>query len=451
MKEECGIFAYFGFYQALTAIYLGLYELQHRGQESCGVATSDGNRIHCQTRMGLVLDNFQSILPALLPGLLGIGHNRYSTTGGSELKNAQPFKAVCRLGEFAVAHNGNLTNAAELRKELESKGAVFQTSSDTEVVLHLVAMSSEHSLHKAIQTALVKLRGAYSLVFLTKDSVIAARDSHGFRPLAIGQLPDGGYVFASETCAFKHCRAKYLRDVEPGELVIADKNGLEPVRFQEKGLSLQCLFELVYFSRPNSYVFDLGVYGSRKRMGRALAQSDPITGDIVVPVPNSGMQGALGYHEASNTPLEFGLTRGHYVARSFIEPTQEQRGWVVDMKLSPVPETVDGKIVMLVDDSLVRGTTATKIIATLREAGAKAVHLRLTCPRILHPCFYGVDIPDKALLVAVGRTDEEIAEIIGADTVRFLSLENLLAACGGDNFCHGCMSGSYPALVEITG
>ncbi|QOY86482.1 amidophosphoribosyltransferase [Paludibaculum fermentans] len=455
LHEECGIFAVYGHPEAGNLAHLGLHALQHRGQESAGIATSDGKEIFCHKSMGHVAEIFTAGILNGLPGHSAIGHTRYSTAGDTAILNAQPFSVTCNKGSIAVAHNGNLTNAAELRKELEDHGSIFQATSDTEVILHLVARSGQKTLPAALREALLMIEGAFSLVFLAKDCVIVARDPYGFRPLAIGRmnLSSGPvYVFASETCAFDLIDAHYIGDVEPGEMVIIGPNGMQREFYTVPQRRAQCVFEHVYFSRPDSLVFGRSVQHSREMMGRLLAQQMPVDADIVVPIPDSGVAAALGYSHASGIPFRHGLIRNHYVGRTFIEPSQAIRDFGVRLKLNPVRELLKGKSVVLVDDSLVRGTTSQKIVRMVRNAGAREVHVRISCPPTLSPCFYGVDTPTKRELIAANQTVDEIREFIGSDTLDYLSLENLGKAVVDDDqrFCYACYTGNYPTdLVNI--
>ncbi|MEQ1946360.1 MAG: amidophosphoribosyltransferase [Bryobacteraceae bacterium] len=454
--DECGVFAIYGHREAANLTYLGLYALQHRGQESAGIASSDGRNIHCQKSMGHVADIFTPERLGSLPGELAIGHTRYSTAGDTVLLNAQPFSVACNKGRIAVAHNGNITNAAELRAELEREGSIFQASSDTEVILHLVARSREKTLAGALREALLQLEGAFSLVFLAEDRIIVARDPHGFRPLAFGQMELSGgrlsYVFASETCAFDLINAVYLSDVEPGEMVIASKDGITRERYAPVREKSHCVFEHVYFSRPDSIVFGRAVQESREKLGRLLAREHPIDGDIVVPIPDSGTAAALGYASESGIPFRLGLIRNHYVGRTFIEPSQAIRDFGVKLKLNPVRHLLEGKRVILVDDSLVRGTTSRKIVRMVRGAGAREVHMLISCPPTISPCFYGVDTPSVGELIAANNTVEEIRRFVEADSLGYLSLPALRQAVGDTDhtYCYSCYTGNYPTeLVNI--
>ncbi len=449
LHEECGVIGVFGHPEASKLAYLGLYALQHRGQESAGVVSSDGQRLFNHKAMGQVSEIFSQDVLQRLPGTLAIGHTRYSTTGSTTLTNAQPLIVDCNKGMIAVGHNGNLVNAVEIRRRLEKKGSIFQTTSDTEVILHLVAESRSRSLPDALADALRQVEGAFSIVVLTRDRVIAVRDPRGFRPLCLGRLDDG-VVFASETCAFDLIGATYHGEVEPGEMVIAEASGLTRVRFTPALQRRHCIFEHVYFSRPDSIVFGRPVHRSRENMGKLLARQCPIDADIVVPVPDSGSAAAVGYAMESGIPLKFGLIRNHYVGRTFIEPRQAIRDFGVKLKLNPVRDILDGQRVILVDDSIVRGTTSRKIVRMIREAGAKEVHMRISCPPTISPCFYGVDTPTERELIAANHTIEEIRDFINADSLGYLSLESLKEAVQDTegHFCDACYTGKYP--TELT-
>src|SRR5215831_6161853 len=454
--DECGVFGIFGHPEAANLTYLGLYALQHRGQESAGIATSDGREIRCYKSMGHVADIFTPEQIARLPGALAIGHTRYSTAGDTVLLNAQPFSVACNKGQIAVAHNGNITNAGELRRELEREGSIFQASSDTEVILHLVARSRERTLAGALREALLQLDGAFSLVFLARDHVIVARDPHGFRPLAFGQLalPDGvvASVFASETCAFDLIGAVYLNDVEPGEMVIVGPEGITRERYAPVRDLAQCVFEHVYFSRPDSIVFGRHVQESRQMLGRLLARECPAEADLVAPVPDSGVSAAIGYAAESGLPFRQALIRNHYVGRTFIEPSQAIRDFGVKLKLNPVRHLLQGQRVVLVDDSIVRGTTSRKIVRMVRQAGAREVHLRISCPPTISPCFYGVDTPTRSELIASNHNVEEIRRFVEADSLGYLSISSLRKAVGDINheYCYACYTGDYPTeLINI--
>jgi amidophosphoribosyltransferase len=455
-REECGVFAVYGHAEAANLAYLGLYALQHRGQESAGIASSDGRKIHSYKGMGHVADLFTPEVLGSLPGEMAIGHTRYSTTGDTVLLNAQPFTVACNKGQLSVAHNGNITNAKELRDELERDGSIFQASSDTEVILHLVARSRERTLAGALREALLQLEGAFSLVFLAADRILIARDPNGFRPLAFGQIetPGGhhGYVFASETCAFDLIGAVYLGDVEPGEMVIVSADGMTRERYAPVRDRAHCVFEHVYFSRPDSIVFGRPVQQSREMLGRLLAREQPVDADVVVPVPDSGVAAALGYASEAAIPFRQALIRNHYVGRTFIEPSQAIRDFGVKLKLNPVRHLLEGKRVILVDDSIVRGTTSRKIVRMVRGAGAREVHMRIAGPPTVSPCFYGVDTPSKAELIAANHSVEEIRRFVEADSVAYLSLGGLREAVSDrhHDYCYACYTGDYPTdLINI--
>lgn len=450
--DECGVFAIYGSRDAANLTYLGLYALQHRGQESAGITSSDGENLITHKSMGHVHDIFVPEVLATLPGASAIGHTRYSTAGDTVLLNAQPFSVDCNKGKIAVAHNGNITNAAELRRDLEAEGSIFQSSSDTEVILHLVARSRERTLAGALRDALLQLEGAFSLVFLAKDRILIARDPNGFRPLAMGQMENKSYVFASETCAFDLIGATYICDVEPGEMVIVGPEGLTRERYAPVRDQAHCVFEHVYFARPDSKVFGRPVAESREMLGRFLAQETHVDADVVVPVPDSGVAAALGYASESGIPYRQGLIRNHYVGRTFIEPSQAIRDFGVKLKLNPVRHLIEGKRVILVDDSIVRGTTSRKIVRMVRSAGAKEVHLRISCPPTVSPCFYGVDTPVESELIAANSTLEEIRKYVEADTLGYLSLGSLRRAVSDTDcsYCYACYTGNYPTeLVNI--
>lgn len=454
--DECGVFAIYGHPEAANLTYLGLYALQHRGQESAGIATSSGSEVHCYKSMGHVADIFTPQVIADLPGELAIGHTRYSTAGDTVLLNAQPFSVACNKGQIAVAHNGNITNAAELRRELEREGSIFQASSDTEVVLHLLARSRERTLSGALREALLQLEGAFSLVLLAEDRIIVARDPHGFRPLAFGQMELSHqrmcYVFASETCAFDLISAVYLNDVEPGEMVMVGPEGMTRERYAPASNLSHCVFEHVYFSRPDSVVFGRPVQQSREMLGRLLARESGVDADIVVPVPDSGVAAAIGFASESGIPFRQALIRNHYVGRTFIEPSQAIRDFGVKLKLNPVRALLEGKRVVLVDDSIVRGTTSRKIVRMVRNAGAREVHMRISGPPTISPCFYGVDTPCSSELIAANNTVEEIRRFVEADSLAYLSLSSLRKAVADErhDYCYACYTGDYPTdLINI--
>src|SRR5215510_8527380 len=444
-KDECGVFGIFGNPEAANLTYLGLYALQHRGQESAGIVTSDGARIRATRAMGHVADAFDEDALHALPGHLAIGHTRYTTAGESRLANAQPFLIDCAHGQISVAHNGNLVNARELRDELVRDGAIFQTSSDTEVLLHLYARSKAKSVEDALIESVSQIRGAFSLALLTKDRLIAVRDPNGFRPMALGKLADA-WIVCSETCALDLIGATYVRDIEPGEVLIISDGGLRSIKpFPPSQLS-QCVFEHVYFARPDSYVFGRSVNDVRTELGRVLAREAGVPADVVVPIPDSGVCAATGFAEESKLPLRMGLIRNHYVGRTFIQPQQSIRHFGVKVKLNPVRSILEGKRVVLVDDSIVRGTTSRKIVRMVRAAGAREVHVRISCPPTISPCFYGVDTPSKNELIAATHTLGEIRDFLEADSVGYLSLEGLLTAVGAERrtYCRSCYTGIYP-------
>jgi amidophosphoribosyltransferase len=443
--DECGVFGIYGHPEAANLTYLGLYALQHRGQESAGIVTSDGERMRTARAMGHVADVFDEHSLASLPGHLAIGHTRYSTAGESKLENAQPFLIDCAHGQIAVAHNGNLVNARELRDELVRRGSIFQTSSDTEVVLHLYARSKAPSVEEALVESIVQLRGAFSLALLTKNRLIAARDPHGFRPLALGKLGDA-WIVCSETCALDLIGATYVRDVEPGELLIISDGGLRSLKPFPAAPMAHCVFEHVYFARPDSYVFGQSVNEARTEFGRILARESGIPADVVVPIPDSGVCAAIGYADEADLPMRMGLIRNHYVGRTFIQPQQSIRHFGVRVKLNPVRSILEGKRVVLIDDSIVRGTTSRKIVKMVRAAGAKEVHLRISCPPTISPCFYGVDTPSKSELIAATHSIDEITKFVEADSLSYLSLDGLRSAMGNQqqSYCTSCYTGVYP-------
>lgn len=450
--DECGVFAVYGHPEAANMAYLGLYALQHRGQESAGICSSDGKHLHCTKKKGLVAEIFTKRVIKDLPGKMAIGHTRYSTAGESNKLNAQPFFVECNKGQLALAHNGNLTNSIEVRGELEAAGSIFQATSDTEVILHLMARSRERNLKHALRESLLRIEGAFSLALLAKDQLIVARDQRGFRPLAFGKLKHNGhdaYVFASETCAFDLIGATYIDDVHPGEMVLVSKDGLVREPWAPALPTSHCVFEHVYFSRPDSMVFGRSVEDSRQMLGRALARESHVPADLVVPVPDSGVSAAIGYAAEADLPFRMGLIRNHYVGRTFIEPKQSIRDFGVKLKLNPVQHIIEGQRVILVDDSLVRGTTSRKIVRMMRQAGAKEVHLRISCPPTVSPCYYGVDTPDKGELIAANQDLESIRKYTEADSLAYLSLEGLKDSVQDrhDGYCYSCYTGRYPTDV----
>jgi len=447
-KDECGVFGIFGHPEAANMTYLGLYALQHRGQESAGIAASDGERVRLSREMGYVADIFDSEALSQLKGSLAIGHVRYSTAGESRLSNAQPILIDCAHGQIAICHNGNLVNARELKDELVQQGSIFQSGSDTEVILHLYARSRAGSVDDALVESVSQVQGAFSLVMLTPDRLVALRDPHGFRPLALGRLGDA-YVVCSETCAMDLIGATYERDVEPGEVLIISASGVRSIKPFPPAPLAHCIFEHVYFARPDSYVFGKSVNEVRTELGRILAREQPVAADVVVPVPDSGVCAAMGYADESGVPLRMGLIRNHYVGRTFIQPQQSIRHFGVKVKLNPVRSILGGKRVILVDDSIVRGTTSRKIVRMVRAAGAREVHVRISCPPTISPCFYGVDTPSKKELIAATHTLEEIREFLEADTIGYLSLEGLLTAVGPErrSYCSSCYTEIYPVAI----
>ncbi|WP_456455095.1 amidophosphoribosyltransferase [Thermovibrio sp.] len=450
MKEYCGIFGIYNNPNAAYYTYLGLYALQHRGQESAGIATTDGRKIRYHKDFGLVSSVFKSENLKDLKGYVAVGHNRYSTSGASDsIDNVQPIVVSYKHGQMAIAHNGNLVNALALREELEEEGSIFRGTSDSEVIVHLIVKSKKRKFLEKLMDALSKLEGAYSLLVMTNKKLIAIRDPWGFRPLCMGEL-DGSPVFASETCAFDLIGAKYIRDIEPGEVLLIEKGEIKSYRIPKKSKrKSQCIFEFVYFARPDSKIFKRSVYEIRKEFGKRLARENPVEADVVIPVPDSGVVPALGYSQESRIPFEMGLIRNHYVGRTFIKPQQQMRDIGVKVKLNPIPELIKGKRVVVIDDSIVRGTTSRKIVRMLREAGAKEVHMRISSPPTKWPCYFGIDTPTKEQLIASSSSLEEICKHIEADSLGYLSLEGMLEAAGGskEEFCTACFDGDYP--VEI--
>jgi amidophosphoribosyltransferase len=455
--DECGVFGVFGHEEASKLAYLGLYALQHRGQESAGIVSSDGSELHLHRAMGEVEEIFQPRVLAKLPGKMAIGHTRYSTAGDKALLNAQPIVIDCNKGKIALGHNGNLTNAAEWRRKLEHRGSIFQTNSDTEVIVHLIARSAARNLSGALGDALNQVEGAYSLLVLTPEELYAVRDPRGFRPLVLGKLPpaNGGaetWLVASETCAFDLLNAQYVREIAPGEMVRISRAGIESIHFAPEKQHQQCIFEHVYFSRPDSIIFGRSVNESRETLGRLLAREHSANADIVVPVPDSGVPAAVGYALESKIPFRMGLIRNHYIGRTFIEPSQAIRDFGVKLKLNPVRNLIEGQRIVLVDDSIVRGTTSRKIVRMVREAGAREVHVRISCPPTISPCYYGVDTPTREELIASANTPEEICKFLGADSLGYLSMAGLKQAVNDTQgrFCTSCYTGLYPTdLVQL--
>jgi len=450
----CGIFGIFNHREASNLAYLGLHALQHRGQESAGITSTDGDGLFSHREMGLVSDIFNEQVLQGLKGSAAIGHVRYSTAGSSDLKNAQPFVVEYSKGPLAIAHNGNLTNARIVRDELENYGSIFQSNMDTEVIVHLLALSHENETIDRLISALRRIEGSYSLLVLTDREMIAARDPYGFRPLVIGRVKDS-YVFSSETCAFDLIEAEYVREVEPGEVIRVTADGIQSYFPFRKVEPRRCIFEYIYFARPDSRIFGKTVYPVRKALGRELAREGEVGADIVIPVPDSGISAAIGYSQASGIPYEMGLIRNHYVGRTFIEPKDSIRHFGVKLKLNAARETVEGKRVIVIDDSIVRATTGRKIITMLRQQGAKEIHFRVTSPPTRFPCFYGIDIASRSELVASANEVKEINDYMGSDTLEYLSLDGMKRAIGADtedpgySFCDACFSGNYPLRFPL--
>ncbi|NBO63515.1 MAG: amidophosphoribosyltransferase [Acidobacteria bacterium] len=448
-REECGVFGIFGHEDASRLAYLGLYALQHRGQESAGIVSSNGEKLFAERGMGQVNEVFTESVLESLPGSIAIGHVRYSTAGKVSINEAQPFAVKCSFGPIALCHNGNLPDAAVARLKLEEDGAIFSSTSDTEVVLHRIARSKSIDVPTAITEALRDDEGAFSMLFATPSSLIAVRDARGFRPLCMGRL-NGATVFASETCAFDLIGAEYIRDVAPGEVVVVDAEGIRTSQPFVSRRTTHCIFEHVYFSRPDSLVFGRSVNKSRHLLGRHLAQECPADADIVVPVPDSGVAAAIGFAAESGIKFRFGLMRNHYVGRTFIEPRSQIRHFGVKVKLNPVRDLIEGRRVVLIDDSIVRGTTSQVLVKMLRDAGAREVHMRISCPPTIAPCYYGVDTPTREELIASRQSVEEIRQFLGADSLGYLSLTGLLNAVDDQNqerFCTACYTGKYPTQV----
>ena len=444
LKDECGVFGIWNHPEAANLTYLGLYALQHRGQESAGICAADRGQLHVEKAMGWVADVFTGERLRRLPGSLAIGHVRYSTAGSSSLKNAQPIVATFAKGAIALGHNGNLVNAEQLKAELERDGAIFQSTSDSEVILHLLARAEGQTIEEALPQALGRLRGAFTLVLTTPEMLIGVRDPYGFRPLSLGQLGDA-WILASETCAFDLLEARFVRDVEPGEIVFIDSQGVRSLRPFPQTAPALCVFEYVYFSRPDSTLWGRNVHQVRKELGRQLAREHPVVADIVIAVPDSGVGAALGFSEASGIPYDLGLIRNHYVGRTFIEPRQQIRHFGVKVKLNPVRESLEDRRVVVIDDSIVRGTTSRKIVRMIRQAGAREVHIRISSPPIQWPCYYGIDTPTRKELIGSTHRVEEIRRFIQADSLEYLSLEGMLKASGNEpsRFCHACFTGGY--------
>ena len=451
MREYCGIFGIYNNPNAAYYTYLGLYALQHRGQESSGIAVTNGKRITYHRDFGLVSNVFKTPQLQSLSGFVAIGHNRYSTSGASDSPdNVQPIVVSYKYGQMAIVHNGNLVNALELKEKLEEEGSIFRGTTDSEVIVHLIVKSKRKKFLERLADALLKLKGAYSLLVMTNKKLIAIRDPWGFRPLCMGEL-DGSPVFASETCAFDLIGAKYIRDVEPGEIIVIENGQMTSHYLLKRDFcrKSQCIFEFIYFARPDSKIFGKSVYQVRKELGKRLAVEHPVEADVVIPVPDSGVVPALGFSQQSGIPFEMGLIRNHYVGRTFIKPEQKLRDISVRVKLNPIPHLLEGKRVVVVDDSIVRGTTSRKIIRMLKEAGAKEVHMRISSPPTKFPCYFGIDTPTKDQLIASNCSVEEIRKYIEADSLGYLSLEGMIEAAGGERaeFCTACFDGSYPIEV----
>ncbi|MBF0610648.1 MAG: amidophosphoribosyltransferase [Magnetococcales bacterium] len=445
--DHCGVFGVFNHVEAANLVYLGLYALQHRGQESAGIISLKERILHTFRGRGLVADVFNHSSLARLPGSCAIGHVRYSTAGGSDTqRNIQPLVVDTAYGGMALAHNGNLVNAIQIRRDLERRGSIFQSTMDTEVIVHLAALSRWPTFPERLVDALSQVSGAYAIVAMDEHAVIGVRDPFGFRPLVLGKLPNNGWVFSSETCALHLIDAEYVRDVQPGEMVVVDEKGVHSYFPFPRRKRTMCIFEYIYFARPDSTIDGINVYNSRKQVGRLLAQEHPVEADLVVPVPDSGVPAALGYAQASGIPFELGIIRNHYVGRTFIEPQQAIRHFGVKVKLNANPQILAGKRVVLVDDSVVRGTTSRKIVKMVREAGAKEVHLRISSPPTTHPCYYGIDTPTREELLASHNTVDEMRAFIDADSLAFISLEGLYKAVNGtrQGYCDACFSGNYP-------
>ena len=450
--HECGVCGIYNHPDSSKLSYFGLYALQHRGQESAGIVTSDGDRVQIHKSMGLVSEVFSEDILTSLEGHISIGHVRYSTTGASNITNTQPLMITHKGITLAVAHNGNLVNSIALRKSLEEQGSIFQTTMDSEVVLHLMARATDKSFEDALTLAFREIKGAFSMLMMTRDTMVAIRDPNGFRPLCLGKLNNGSYIVASETCALDLIEAQYVRDIEPGEVLICKGEKLKSIYPWEKRDTSFCIFENVYFARPDSDIFGINVYETRKRMGQILAQERPIDGDFVMPFPDSGNYAAIGYSQESGIPLEFGVIRNHYVGRTFIQPTQSMRDFNVRVKLNPVRSFLDGKRVIIIEDSIIRGTTGKSRVQSLRNAGASEVHMMVSCPPTRHPCYYGIDFPSSDELIASRFEVDQIADHLGLDSLYYLSLEGMVRATGMtvNEFCLACFNADYPVKPDLT-
>ena len=444
----CGIFGMIGCENAAKLVYLGLYSLQHRGEESTGIVSYDGEKIIYHKSMGLVSETFNEENLNSLRGDTAIGHVRYSTTGLSHSKNIQPFFAKHKKGNIVIAHNGNLTNTVDLQNEMEDKGSIFQTTMDSETITHLIARASNNDFKNNIIEALSRLEGAYSLILMTDHLLVGARDPHGFRPLCLGEL-DGSYILASETCSLDLIDARYVRDIEPGEIVFIEKGKLESVKPFPKKKHSSCIFEYIYFSRPDSNIFGESVYITRKNLGKQLAKEYPVEADFVMPIPDSGNSAAVGYAQESGIPFEIGMIRNHYIGRTFIQPSQMVRDFRVKIKLNPIKDVLKGKRVIIVEDSIVRGTTSRSRVRTLRKSGVKEIHMRVSCPPIISPCYYGIDFPNKEELIANRHSIEWIKDFIGVDSLEYLSIDGMLNSMPfkKTEFCTACFNGEYPTKL----
>ena len=443
LREYCGLFGIYNHAEAARHTFHGLYALQHRGQESAGIVSSDGERIHEHRGMGLVSQIYDEESLAQLKGRLAIGHNRYSTTGLTRASNIQPLVVNCRIGRVALGHNGNLVNAVEKRKEMEQSGSIFATTADTEVILHLLARSREERLEDMIIDAVSQVKGAYSLLLMTKDKLIGVRDPLGLRPLCLGRLEESA-ILTSESCALDIIGAEYVRDVEPGELVVIDERGVTSIQAEESTIQAKCIFEFVYFSRPDSIVFEENVDKIRRKLGRVLAKNHPVDADVVIAVPDSSNTSTLGFAQESGIPFELGLIRNHYVGRTFIQPEQSLRDGDVRVKFNPVRGVLKGKRIVVVDDSIVRGSTMKKLVQMLRKTGVKEVHLRICSPPIQFPCFYGIDIPERSELIASSHSEAEIRDFLSVDSLEYLTMEDLRSVVSDpNNFCYACFNGEY--------
>jgi len=451
-RHECGVCGIYNHNDSSKLAYFGLYALQHRGQESAGIATANGTNVSIHKNMGLVSEVFSEETLSRLDGHISIGHVRYSTTGASNVTNTQPLVVTHKDKTLAVAHNGNLVNSVELRRDLEQQGSIFQTAMDSEAILHLLAQSSESTFELSLQKALTRIKGAFSMLMMTADSMIAIRDPNGFRPLCLGRLANGGYIVASETCALDLIEAQYVRDIDPGEVLICRDGDLHSIYPWPEQRRSYCIFESVYFARPDSDIFGINVYETRKRMGQILARECPVDGDFVMPFPDSGNYAAIGYSQEAGIPLEFGVIRNHYVGRTFIQPTQSMRDFNVRVKLNPVRSFLEGKRVIIIEDSIIRGTTGKSRVKSLRAAGASEVHMMVSCPPTRYPCYYGIDFPSSTELIASNNEVDDIARFLELDSLYYLSLEGMVQATGlsMDDFCLACFNEKYPVRPDLS-